>query len=198
MQPPPSAQIQPYQITVPQPPDPLETVRKMQEIRLRNLEIQQRQEEVRAAAAIRESERTAPTLNKSGDAPASAAASGSAPLETDGQTNCRGWQTAPDAVRDGYTVGFAQGTLLGLSLGGGPEKAQADMAATIIPQSATYGEARKAIDTICAAPENAVLPIANAFMLFTARLRGATVQTIEEMAANFRRIIATPVTSDKK
>lgn len=178
----------PLRLNSPPPADDyLDTMRKLQEIRMMQAQRQMQEEQLREATEARQraaqpDQATAATLPST-----MAAAPDSASLQTENELNCRGWKTAPASMRDGYTIGYTQGIGDGLGLTALPEKARADLAKIVLPPSSTFREVRLYLDAFCETPENASLPIVDGFVVFTLKVNGGPPDAIEAMVAGLRK-----------
>jgi hypothetical protein len=54
------------------------------------------------------------------------------------------------------------------------------------PESASYEDVRRGIDSFCQPPENASIPVPYGLLVFTQRTNGGSAANIEEMTATYR------------
>ncbi len=119
-------------------------------------------------------------------------------IQTWGALNCRGFSTLTSDSQMVYVVGLYDGYVVGVQDGqvsvGSPLRGEA-MVAQIAGEFGhavmTYGERASSLMSVCAAPENAVLPVSFAVQIVTARASGKTYDEVERYSAALRSAAAT-------
>lgn len=167
-------------ITPPKYSDPLDTARKMQEIRniqLQNARIKQEIEQ-RAAEQQAAAQKPGPP----------APSSGPGEISTGGLLNCRAWNWMPDLPRSAYISGAIE--VISISAADAFPKdadAMAQMIRKAVPYELTREETQKSVTQICSDPASAILPLVNVLGIASFKANGGTPQQVEESLADARR-----------
>jgi|SRR6516165_10451115 hypothetical protein len=90
---------------------------------------------------------------------------------THGFFNCRWWLASDHLMKLGYVSGFAEGTTLA---------SDKDLN-VVVSSKVTFGEYERGVDQLCAAPENATLPVYEMIFIFTKKFQGVPAATINSL-----------------
>jgi hypothetical protein len=165
------AYVPPPQINPPAYSDPLDAMRKMQEIR--NLQLQN--------ARLKQDLERRSQSQQSQAAPEPAKAD----YLTGGLLNCRAWTSAVTDQRLAYIAAAREATLLLLY-----EVEKAGELGKYLPQALSNGEVDLMLTPMCLQPENRAVPVIFLYRLVAAKANGAPPDALERQAAAYRKIAA--------
>jgi|ERR1035441_2971589 hypothetical protein len=182
----------PLRVKTPQVQDPMETMRRAQEIR--NLQLQNEQIRLQNEATIRARESNArPTPPSLRDSPAEIMAE----VTTHGLLNCRAWKSGDEGMRAFYIYGAIETlTSFVADTAKEPDKIK-ELIENYLPYELNLNEMTAGVSQLCGQPENARLPVFNVLKVLSLKTRSGTPREVEETLSIDRKVSSMVFDSEK-